>query len=139
MFTKFENSTRTITILSLVFVLTISVAWATNSYFKSKTMSIDNYLIEQGFQEVLLWVHLQEDWVDTGDGSGYYQLHFTFGPSGAYFQEPLEIQMRGKYVSKNNEVQMYDEYGEILESTSNGMTTSLAIATTTMTTNSYNR
>ena len=28
--------------------------------------------------------------------------------------------MRGKYVSERNEVQMYNEYGEILESTSNG-------------------
>ena len=117
----------------------------TNSYYKSKTMSIgsgwftnvvhkgknrirvdvqggalDNYLIEQGLEQALLWVYLQEEWIDTGDGSGYYQLHFTFGPDGAYFQEPLEIQMRGKYVSENNDVQMYDENGELLEFTSNG-------------------
>ena len=82
--------------------------------------ALDGYLIEKGREKVLLKILLKEEWIDTSDGSGYYQLHFTFGPNGAYFEEPLKIEMRGKYVSENNEVQMYDEYGEILESTSNG-------------------
>ncbi|MCH8295473.1 hypothetical protein IH992_30695 [Candidatus Poribacteria bacterium] len=110
MFTKFDRHMR-ITAIFSAFILALSAAWATNSYFKSKTMSIDNYLIEKGFQE---------DWIDTGDGSGYYKHHFTFDTSGDDFQELLEIQMRGKYITENNEVQMYDEYGDILESTSKG-------------------
>ncbi len=145
MFSKFHRHMRTTAIFSFVLIFALSAAWATNSYYKSKTMSmgsgwftnvvhkgkdrikvrvhdgaLDNYLIEQGLEEVLLWVYLEEEWIDTGDGSGYYQLNFTFGPSGAYFEEPLEIEIRGKYVSENNEVQMYDENGEILEFTSNG-------------------
>ena len=145
MFSKFDRQMRITAIFGLVLIFALSAAWATNSYFKSKTMSIgaglftnvvhkgkhrikvavqngalDNYLIEQGLEEVFLWVYLEETWIDTGGGEGYYQLDFTFGPSGAYFEEPLEIEMRGKYVSGNNAVQMYDENGEILESTSNG-------------------
>ena len=145
MFSQFSTHMRITAITSFVFIFALSTAWATNSYFKSKTMSmgaslftnvvhqgkdrikidvpngaLDNYLIEEGLEEVYLWVYLEEDWIDTGNGSGYYQLHFTFGPSGAYFQQPLEIEMRGKYVSENNDVQMYDEFGELLESTSNG-------------------
>ncbi len=165
MFTKFHKHMRNTAIFSLILIFALSAAWATNSYFKSKTMSIgsgwftnvvhqgkdrikvyardstlDNYLIEQGLQQAVLWVYLEETWIDTGGGNGYYQLDFTFGPSGAYFEEPLEIEMRGKYVCENNEVQMYDEYGEIVESTSNGngsvityyITTSPVIAMKTM-------
>ena len=64
---------------------------------------------------------LSEEWIDTGDGSGYYRLDFTFGPSGTYFTpNNLEVELKGKYVSDSTNVVMYDEYGEALPATRKG-------------------
>lgn len=146
MFHKFNTPMKSAVILSLILVLALSAAWATiNYYYKSKMMgmgagffanvvhqgkdrikatvdsgALDNYLLEQGVDEVGLAILLAEELVEQPDGSSYYRLEFTFWPSGAYFETPLEIQLRGKYVSESTDVQMYDEYGEVLESTSNG-------------------
>jgi hypothetical protein len=134
-------------IISLVLVVALCSAWATINYYSiSRTVdfgaggsfaniihqgqnrvkvsvaagALDTYMIEQGVNQVVYTVDLEEEWIDTGNGTGYYRLDFTFGPSGAHFEPPLEIQLSGKYVSANNAVAMYDENGELLETTSNG-------------------
>jgi len=82
---------------------------------------LDVYMEEQGIDKVTITVDLVEQWVDTGDGTGYYRLDFTFGPSGAYFTpSALRLELSGKYVSSDTAVTLLDEYGEALPSTSQG-------------------
>ena len=143
MFTKFENSTRTITILSLVFVLTISVAWATiNTYSASKVIqngggntlniineganqikakivsgSLDAYMAEESLNEVEITCELTEELVSDPNGD-YYKLSFAFGPSGAYFDpDPLVLKIKGKWVANDTEFWLYDENGEEIAGT----------------------
>ena len=85
------------------------------------TGSLDAYMEEQGIDKVTITADLVEQWVDTGDGTGYYRLDFTFGPSGAYFTpSALRLELGGKYVSSDTAVTLLDEYGEVLPSTSQG-------------------
>ena len=78
-------------------------------------------MAQQGINEVEITADLSEEWVDTGNGDGYYRLNFTFGPSGAYFTpNELEVEFRGKYVASSIEVAMYDENGELLDSRRHG-------------------
>ena len=144
MFTKYENSTRTITILSLVFVLTISVAWAVNTYSGSVIIenvsnqkkaiqivqqgtdhikveieghSLDAYMTEESLNEVLITCELTEELVSDPNGD-YYKLSFEFGPSGAYFDpDPLILKIKGKWVADDTEFWLYDENGEAIEGT----------------------
>ena len=140
MFTQFENATRTITILSLVFVLTISVAWATiNTYSGSVIIengsnqkqaiqivqqgrdhikaeieagSLDAYMVEENLNEVEVTCELTEELVSDPNGD-YYKMSFEFGPSGAYFDlDPLVLKIKGKWVAEDTEFWLYDENGE---------------------------
>ena len=144
MFSKFENSTRTITILSLVFVLTISVAWAVNTYSGSVIIEngsnqgevihlvqqgsdqikvqigaglLDAYMTEESLNEVLITCELTEELVSDPNGD-YYKLSFEFGPSGAYFDlNPLILKIKGKWVADDTEFWLYDENGEAIDGT----------------------
>ena len=148
MFKKFQNPIAATAVMALVLVFALSAAWA--AYYsgsvtvKTKGRSVDKsfllvdngadrvevtirkdsldaYMAEQGINSVNITADLNEEWVDTGGGSGYYRLTFVFGPSGAYFTpDELEVKLQGKYVSGNTAVAMYSEDGEALESTSSG-------------------
>ena len=145
MFTQFENATRTITILSLVFVLTISVAWATiNTYSGSVIIengsnqkqaiqivqqgsdhikaeieagSLDAYMVEENLNEVEVTCELTEEWVSDPNGD-YYKMTFKFGPSGAFFDPyPLTLKIKGKWVADDTEFWLNDENGEAITGT----------------------
>ena len=79
--------------------------------------SLDAYMNEQGIKSVEITVDMIEERVQQADGSSYYKLEFYFGPTGAYFNPPLELKLTGKYVSPNTDVWLYDENGERLEGT----------------------
>ena len=70
---------------------------------------------EQNISSVKITVGLSEQWVETDTG-GHYCLEFTFGPHGAFFTEPLELSLIGKYRSPNTSALIYDENGEMMES-----------------------
>jgi len=53
--------------------------------------------------------------VKCGDGH-HYHLDFTFSPSRAFFDQPLELKIQGKYVESDCHVWLYDEDGEEVES-----------------------
>ena len=110
MFTKFDRHMRITVIFSLVFILSMSIAFAANYYgtsfvvkkgkgskteylvrngkdkigVKVWSQSLDAYMEEQGISSVKITVDLVEQWVETDTG-GHYRLEFTFGPSGAFF------------------------------------------------------
>ncbi len=146
-FTK-NNPIRIIAILSLIFVLAISIAWAHDNdgndasqgtYNVSEIIefgcgttidvvdqgnkvvkiwvdseALDDYMIEQGINEVNLTVEVIETLIQPPDGNSYYQLDFIFGPAGAFFTPEWEVRIEGEdYVSAS--VWMYDEDGEALE------------------------
>ncbi|MCZ6679862.1 MAG: hypothetical protein O7E52_21730 [Candidatus Poribacteria bacterium] len=116
-------------IFGLVFALALSAAWA-KTYYTSKTVrdwgrwipisftrgkschavilpgAISQYLDEQGLDAVEITVEMIEV-----DGA----LVFTFGPSGAHFDPPLQLVLSGDYLNDNDEMLLFNEYGEALE------------------------
>ncbi len=155
MFTFKSRILRISGTLSLVLALVLSTAWANHYYSGSVEVrlsnsssakfflvndgankiqitipnnSLDDYMTEQGINKVEITADLNSEWVSTGDGSGYYQLHFTFGPSGAYFTpDELEVELTGRYVSDNTNVMMYDEEGEVLQFSRNGNSNKITV------------
>ena len=135
---KFGNSTQFAVILSLVLVFALSFAWAVQTYSNSKRFrkgeggnirmkgarnrtflhvpagACDAYLKEKGLKQVNITVDMTEEWIDNADGTGYWQLDFHFGPSGAYFDPPLKLKINGDYVNEGN-IWLYDENGELVE------------------------
>ena len=79
--------------------------------------ALDVYMNEKGIKSVEITVDMTEERVYRDDGSSYYRLEFHFGPSGAYFNPPLQLKLMGKYVNQGSEVWLYDENGERLEGT----------------------
>ena len=146
MATKFNTATKVTAVLSLVLFVAVSAAWAVDYYSNSQVIFynaggwfhlvnsgqdkikvtipggvLNDYMDDQGVNEVEITADVEEQWIDTGGGNGYYQLTFVFGPSGAYFTpRELELELRGKYVSGDTTVELYDENGEVLEFTTNG-------------------
>ena len=127
----------------LVLMLGLSLAWAVEYYSDSMTISrgqkgnssitvvkdggqdkvevtakkytLEPYMDEQGVDEVTVTVDATVGWVDDDQG-GHYQMDFTFGPSGAFFDpKPLELTLKGKYHSDNTDVWLFDENGEALD------------------------
>jgi len=82
-----------------------------------QSRSLDAYMQEKGINSVEITVDMTKELVQRADGSSYYRLEFHFGPSGAYFNPPLELKLMGKYVDQGSEVWLYDENGERLEGT----------------------
>lgn len=145
MFLRFRQTLSATAILGLLFVFVLSIAWAVNYYSASqvigssggsfylvndgpdkirvtvKEQSLDGYLADEGINEVPITADLEEEWISTGGGTGYYRLRFTFGPVGAYFSpDELELTLKGKYAADNPDVTLFDENGEALESTTSG-------------------
>ena len=138
---------KSITILSLALVFALSVAWATTNYYSGSVVvqkgdtqdkvinlvqgsdkikvqiqaqTLDDYMEEQGITEVTVTADCTTVWIDNGDGTGYYDMTFEFGPSSAYFQpNPFILMVKGEYVSSNTQFWLYDETGEAVEGTRN--------------------
>lgn len=147
MFTKFDRHMKLTAIIGMVFVLALSVAWATTNYYsgsvvvqkgttadkvinliqgsdkiqvKIQAQTLDDYMEEEGITEVTVTADLTKVWIDNGDGTGYYDLTFELGPSSAYFQpNPLILMVKGEYVSSNTQFWLYDETGEAVSGTRN--------------------
>ena len=66
--------------------------------------ALNAYLAEKGVDVVEITVEM----IDFGDG-----LLFIFGPSGAYFDPPLELTLKGDYF--DDSAILVDELGEALE------------------------
>ena len=141
MFRKFHRLIRTTAIFGVVFAVALSFAWATiNTYSASMTIykteagamgivndgpnkitaytedeAVDAYLDEYELNQIEITADLTEEWVDTGNGTGYYRLSFTFSPSGLYFSPPLYLKIKGKWVADDTQFWLYDENGEELE------------------------
>ena len=77
--------------------------------------SLDSYFAEQGINQVTITVVMIEELVTLLDGRSYYNLDFTFGPSGAHFEPEFQLKVDGRYVSTGVEIWLYDEYGVALE------------------------
>ena len=116
MFRKFYRHMRITAIFSLVLILAVSIAFATNYYgtsfvvkkgngskteylvrdgknkigVKVWSQALDIYMEEQNISSVKITVDLVEQWVETDTG-GHYRLEFVFGPSGAFFIYPLDM------------------------------------------------
>ena len=142
---RFPTTFKYTAFFSLIFLFALSFASATvTHYSSSKTFqrgrggtdsivfsgkdrihinlvadAVDAYLDEQGINEVTITTDLVEQWIDTGNGTGYYKLDFTFGPSGCHFTPEMKLHLKGKYVSDATEVQLFDENGEALPATRN--------------------
>ena len=83
--------------------------------------SLDDYMTDQGINEVTITADLTEEWVAPVTGEGYYRLNFTFGPSGAFFTpDKLEVELIGDYNAGSTQTLMYDENGEALEASGTG-------------------
>jgi len=67
---------------------------------KIKHRALDSYMEMLDLDKVEISVELKEEWVKCGDGHHYY-LDFTFSPSGAFFDQPLELKIQGKYVESD--------------------------------------
>jgi hypothetical protein len=80
--------------------------------------SIDDYLKSQGLSETTITVQTIEEWVTAPDGSSHRRLTFIFGPSGCYFTDPFELQLKKDYISAD--CWLFDEKGEAVEATSKG-------------------
>lgn len=76
--------------------------------------ALDAYMNEKKINAVKITVKVREELVKQ-DGKSRYRMDFTFGPSGAYFNPPLELSLTGKYVDYGADVMLYDENGEELE------------------------
>jgi len=144
MFSKFNTAIISTAILSLVFVVALSVAWAVNTYSGSVIIengstqnkvinlvqqgndqikvqicagSLDAYMAEESLNEVLITCELTEELVSDPNGD-YYKLSFEFGPSGVYLDlNPLILKIKGKWVADDTEFWLYDENGEAIEGT----------------------
>jgi hypothetical protein len=143
MFQKMSTPMKSTAIFSLVLMLGLSIAWAIEYYsgsvtiprgkkgnssislihdggqdkvgFVVKKRTLEPYMDEQGVNEVTVTVDATVGWVDDDQG-GHYQMNFTFGPSGAFFDpHPAQLKLFGKYHSDNNEVWLYDANGEALD------------------------
>ena len=80
--------------------------------------SLDAYMDEQGVTQVEITGDLTEELVLGDDGLLYYRLSFHFGPHGTYFTpKPLILKLKGRYVSPNTQVWLFDENGEAVEGT----------------------
>ena len=141
---KFNTAIISTAILSLVFVVALSIAWAVNTYNGSVIIengstyeqaiqiiqqgndhikveieggSLDAYMDEEDLNEVLVTCELTEELV-SGPNGDYYKLNFEFGPSGAYFSpNPLVLKIKGKWVADDTEFWLNDENGEAIEGT----------------------
>ena len=137
---RLNSTMKSITILSLVFVFVLSAAWAIQHYSNSTvigrgevggfkivnekknwvfaiilTGSLDAYLDSLEIDAVEITAEMTEELVTRPDGTSYYKLDFTFGPSGAFFYpDAFILKIKGKYVSADTEIWLYDEYGEEL-------------------------
>lgn len=146
MLKKMFTPVRFTAIFNFVLILGLSVAWAVEYYSGSRVYrlghradyfviksghdrvrarvranALDGYLTEQGLNKVKITGDMTEELVECDDGTTRYHLNFTFGPTGAYFEEnkPLKLRIRGKYVETGCHVWLYDENGEELEGTRN--------------------
>jgi hypothetical protein len=139
MFKKLKHPMRFTAIISLVFVFALSVAWATINYYSASVVihhgklgkrslvnggnrdatihiekgALDSYMTDQGVNQVEITTELTEERISQG-GPPQYKLEFTFGPSGAYFNPPLELELTKAYAN-SPDVWLYDENGELLE------------------------
>ena len=135
MFTKTRYfSMQSAIIASLILVLSLGVVWAA-TYSNSKVIdenggvivinsdakvtipngALGDYLNEEGIGSVEITVEM----VEINDGEGNLEaLEFTFGPSGASFDPPLELRLKGDYVLADH--RFFDESGEALEYTTQG-------------------
>ena len=125
---------RWVAIICLVLAFALSAAWAT-TYYTSKNIdgmggaivinsnakvsipegALTNYLKEQNQDAVEITVEMEEIY----DAKGQLTtLMFTFGPSGAYFDPPLELRLKGNYMLADH--LLFDENGEALEYTTQG-------------------
>ena len=143
MFKRFQTPIGSIAIIGLVLVFALTAAWATINYYSASAVigqnasgkfvivhendreaivhiqkgALDHYLEDQDIDEVEITVEMSAEEIKT-KGKGYYRLEFTFGPSGAYFDPPLELELSGKYANTpQNEIWLYDENGEVIEAT----------------------
>lgn len=131
---KFYTSIRFTATISLVLVFALSAVWAT-TYYKSKVIdegggsipihadakleipngALSAYLDEQGVDSVELTIEL----VEIYDGAGNLdRLEFTFSPSNAEFDPPVELRLKGDYLDPTKI--LVDENGEALEYTTQG-------------------
>lgn len=141
---KFNTAIISTAILSLVFVVALSLAWAVNTHngnviiengsdknrgiqivqqgrdhiqVSIKAGSLNAYMAEERLNKVLITCELTEELVSGPDGD-YYKLSFEFGPSGAYFDpDPLILKIKGKWVTDDTEFWLSDENGEAIEGT----------------------
>ena len=117
------------TISFLVLALVVGVVWAA-TYYSSGVIGDDGgiirinedaririhegalsaYLDEKGLDSVEITVEMTEFFDENGNFDG---AMFVFGPSGAHFDPPLKLQLRGKYLTDN--LLLFDENGEALE------------------------
>ena len=139
MYRKLITATKFTAFAVMLLTIALGTAFAVDSYYVSEVVekgkdghftvtdndngraeiripkrSLDPYLDEQGVNEVEITCRLQEIWVDSGDGTGFYALDFTFGPSGTYFESPLILEIRGDYALSGADTWLYDENGEAL-------------------------
>lgn len=75
--------------------------------------SVDTYMDEQGVDQVTISVETIEQWIEDANGNLVPDLTFIFGPHGCFFTEPLELKLKGNYVTDN--VMLYGEDGEPVE------------------------
>ena len=137
---KFNTAIISTAIIGLSLALVISGAWAATNFYNASAIArknqkttftimtgagrsasvhlkkgaIDDYLSEQGLDEVEMTVELKEKEIK-GEGPPKYQLAFYFGPSGAHFNPPLKLELTGNYTKNPDEVWLYDENGEVIE------------------------
>lgn len=79
--------------------------------------ALNTYMADHLLDGVNITVDTTEELIERDDGSTYWRLDFHFGPSSAYFDPPLILKLKGKYVSQDTQVWLYDETGEALEGT----------------------
>ena len=135
MATKFNTAIKVTAVLGLVLFVALSTAWAVETYIASKIIrkggtsdrlitvadtaegsvnfrikagALDDYLTEQGKGRVKITVDMMKD-----EENGV--LLFTFGPSGAHFDPPAKLKLRGEFIM--GDYLLLDENGEILECT----------------------
>ncbi len=99
---------------------TIDVVYENDKVIKIwvNSKALDDYMIEQGINEVNLTVEVIETYVKPKNSPWHYELDFIFGPSGAFFTRELEVRLEKAFVE--SEVWMYDEAGEELETYEHG-------------------
>lgn len=76
--------------------------------------SLDSYLKDKGINEVQITCQVTEELINSDDGA-YYKLMFYFGPSGTYFDVPLELTIKGKYLDTDIDLVLLDPDGNPFE------------------------